>query len=74
MFTNEFEFDVSITTVLDEDAIYEDVQISISDDDVCIRQWRDDDWVDVIVMSHQQWLECIAAQRCTEGAYYLERT
>ena len=72
MFTNEFEFDVSITTVLDDAAIYEDVQISISDEDVCIRQWRDDDLVDVIIMSHQQWLECITAQRCTEGAYYLE--
>ena len=42
MFTNEFEFDATITTVMDETAEHEDVQLIISEDVVYIRQFNDE--------------------------------
>jgi hypothetical protein len=34
MFTNEFEFDETVTTIMDETAEYEDVHVMITDDQV----------------------------------------
>ena len=41
MFTNEFEFDHTVTTVLDETAGFEDVQLVIDDGGVFIRQYNE---------------------------------
>jgi hypothetical protein len=72
MFTNEFEPDATITTVLDESGEYEDVELVISDDCVIIQQPKgpDDEAYDVIMMSHQQWFEILAALKLPEGAYH----
>ena len=70
MFTNEFQWDASVTTVLDDTGTHEDVELIISDDYVCLRQWRDDEWAELIIVSHRQWAELLAAQRLPEGAYH----
>lgn len=70
MFTNEFELDASVTTVLDDSGAYEDLEMIVSDDYVCLRQWREHDWAEVIIISHKQWLELLAAYSLPEGAYH----
>ncbi len=40
MFTNEFDFDESITTILDETDEHEDIRLIITDDYVFIQQWK----------------------------------
>ena len=42
MFTNEFKFNNSITTVLDDEGSLEDVQLTIGDDMVYIKQYNND--------------------------------
>jgi hypothetical protein len=75
MFTNEFEFDSTITTVVDETCTHEDVQLIIGDEGVFIRQYRPDDHsYDLIVMSDIMFGEMLAALKKGEGLFriYLE--
>lgn len=72
MFTNEFTWDATVTTVLDEQSIHEDVELIVSDDYVCLRQWRDEHWAELIICSHQQWAELLQALSLPEGAYRLK--
>ena len=75
MFTNEFQMEATVTTVLDESGKHDDVELIISDDYVCLRQWDDDDdWADLIMISHQQWLELLTALKMPEGAYHTRIT
>lgn len=69
MFTNEFEFDSTVTTVLDEENSFEDVKLVICDDLVYLEQWNDEFESDLIVISHQQWYEILKAMKLPEGAY-----
>lgn len=70
MFTNEFEYDATVTTILDENDECDDVEITIDDAGVFIRQYNEvTDKYDLIVMSHIQFQEFLLAMRTTEGAY-----
>ena len=70
MFTNEFEFDATVTTVLDETGSFEDVEVVIDDPGVFIRQYNEaKDQYDLIVMTHDMFQELLVAMRTTEGTY-----
>jgi len=75
MFTNEFEFDSTITTVMDELGEHEDVQLIIGDDIVYIRQFNDDKretTYDLIAMSPKMFADMQNALNFTEGLYQLK--
>jgi hypothetical protein len=71
MFTNEFDFDSTITTVMDETGEYEDVQLTIEDDVVYIRQFSDDDLIpaDLITMTPKMFRDLLQAMDLSEGFY-----
>lgn len=70
MFTNEFEFEATVTTVLDETDECEDVQLIIDDFSVTIRQFNEiSETYDLICMSHKQFGEMVEALKHPEGAY-----
>ena len=72
MFTNEFEFDATITTVMDETAEHEDVQLIISEDVVYIRQFNDEKrqtTYDLIAMTPKMFKDMVTALNHTEGVF-----
>jgi len=71
MFTNEFEYDATITTVLDESGIYQDVELIIEDDVVYIRQFskEENQPSDLIEMSPKMFYDMLEALNQTEGFY-----
>lgn len=72
MFTNEFEFDETIITVLDDRGLYEDVQLYLDDNEVYIRQWNErNQSYDLIVMSPKMFFEVMEAMKQPEGAYVI---
>jgi|TARA_R100000951_G_C2587543_1_gene163903 hypothetical protein len=74
MYTVEFESDAAIITTLDQQDLYEDVEVILGDGgDVYIRQYEPDmDAYQLILMSAQQWLDLMAAYKSSEGSYYVE--
>ncbi len=75
MFTNEFEFDETVTTIMDEAAEYEDVHVVITDDQVFIRQWDDDrEKYEIICMSPKMFYELQEAMKSPAGLFYVELT
>jgi hypothetical protein len=73
VFTNEFEFDETIITVLDDNGVYEDVQIYLDENEVYIRQWNERKKShDLIVMSAKMMLEIMEAMKRPEGAYIIK--
>jgi hypothetical protein len=72
MFTNEIEFDETITTILDDCGQYEDVQFFIDDNEVYIRQWNETrGQCELIAMSHKMFEEFLQALKKPEGSYIL---
>ena len=71
MFTNEFEWDHTTTTVLDENGEYTDVELVIDDAGVFLRQFPEDDKrpADLICMSHKMFQDMLQALRLGEGFY-----
>jgi hypothetical protein len=70
MFTNEIEFDETITTILDDCGQYEDVQFFIDDNEVYIRQWNETrGQCELIAMSHRMFEEFLQALKKPEGSY-----
>ena len=70
MFTNEFDHDATITTILDEEGEFDDIQITIDDDRVFIRQFNDHtEKYDIILMTHRMFQEFLVAMKTTEGGY-----
>ena len=73
MFTNEFDFDETVTTILDETAEYEDVHVMITDDQVFIRQWDDDrEKYEIICMSPKMYFELQEAMKHPAGLFMVE--
>ena len=75
MFSNEFEFEGTVTTVLDEEGNYEDIQLIIEDDAVYIKQYNDstfDDVPDLILMSPKMFKDMLEALNHPEGFYKTE--
>ena len=70
MFTNEIEWDETITTVVCDRDRYEDVALFIDENEVYMRQWNEtrDQW-DLIVMSPEMFAEMLTALRKPEGCY-----
>ena len=71
MFTNEFEFEGTITTILDETGKCQDVQLMIDDDGVIIRQFQEDDSkpADLILLTHKMFYDMMEALKHPEGFY-----
>lgn len=70
MFTNEYEFDHTKITVIDDDDEYEDIQIVIEEDLVLIKQYSEDSTnLDLIAMSPKMLAEIVSAYHLPEGAY-----
>ena len=71
MFTNEFEWDHTTTTVLDETGQYMDVELVIDDAGVFLRQFPEDDRkpADLVCMSHKMFKDLIEAMKLPEGFY-----
>jgi hypothetical protein len=73
MFTVEFESDAAVITTLDQNDLYEDVEVIFGDEgEVYMRQFEPEmDSYQMLIMSAQQWLDIMAAYKSGEGAYYL---
>lgn len=72
MFTNEFEFNGTVTTILDEDGSIEDVQMVIEDDMVYIKQYNDsmfDDVPDLVLLTPKMFKDMLEAMNYPEGFY-----
>lgn len=70
MFTNEFDFDESVTTVMDENGQLEDIKIYITEDSVFITQWDErEQQNDIITMTTQMFSELQIALNQTEGLF-----
>lgn len=70
MWTNEIDFDESVTTVMDDKGQYEDVHLFIDDTGVYIRQYSEElEKYDLISMSSKMFHEMIAALEYPEGVY-----
>jgi hypothetical protein len=75
MFTNEFDFDETVTTVMDESAEYEDVHVLISDDQVFIRQWDDNrERYEIVCMSPKMFFEIQEAMKYPAGLFQVKLT
>lgn len=73
MFTNEFEWDETVTTVLDDEGKHEDVQLFIDDNEVYIRQWNEREHrYELICMGPKMFQELLEALKHTEGAYIMD--
>lgn len=70
MFTNEFDFEETVTTVLDETASYADVELVIADEGVYIRQFsKQDGTADLIMLSHKMFKDMLEALNHSEGFF-----
>ena len=72
MFTNEFEFNGTVTTILDEEGSIEDVQMVIEDDMVYIKQYNDsmfDDVPDLVLLTPKMFRDMLEAMNYPEGFY-----
>lgn len=76
MFTNEFEPDHTLTTVMDETGQYPDVQLVIADDGVYIRQVpeEDDKPADLILLTHKMFKDMMEAMNQPAGFYQTRYT
>ena len=74
MYTVEFESDASVITTLDQNDMYEDVEVILGDaGDLYIRHYEPDmDSYQLILMSAQQWIDLMAAYKSSEGSFYVE--
>jgi len=73
MITNEMEYDETIITVMDDDGLYEDVQVFLDDNEVYIRQYNEvDDKHDLVVMSCEMYLQMLSAMKLPEGMFKFE--
>jgi hypothetical protein len=73
MFTVEYLFDTTEVVTIDERDGYDDVEITITEDDVFFKQYNlDTDTFDIIYMSYQQLLDIVASVSRPEGAYRIK--
>lgn len=71
MWTNEVDWDESVTTVMDDQAKYEDVQLFIDENEVYIRQFNEKlDRYELIMMSPKMFKEMVTAIDYPEGMFH----
>ena len=70
MFTNEIDWDETVTTVMDETGREEDVVLFVGDTGVYIRQWNErNNNHDLISMNHKMFTELLQAVKHEEGFF-----
>lgn len=74
MFTNEFDFDKTITTILDESGELPDVQLTILDDLVTIKQVGEDEAIDLVLLTPKMFKDLLEAMSLPEGFYKTKYT
>ena len=73
MFSNEFEFDCTTITVLDDYGNYEDVKVELFDDIVSIKQWDENiDAYQTIYISPEMYRDLMMAMNQGEGVYWVK--
>lgn len=73
MFSNEFEFDCTTITVLDDYGNYEDVKVELFDDIVSIKQWvEESEGYQTIYMSPEMYRDLMMAMNQSEGVYWVK--
>jgi hypothetical protein len=74
MFTNEFKFDKTVTTLLDETGRHSDVIVTIEEDGYVFIEQEDEDGSvnNLIAMPPHMFKEMIEALNAPEGAFRLE--
>lgn len=74
MFSNEFDHDEIMVTVLDDYGNYEDVKLGIYDDMVIIRQWDDlTNCYSEIAMSPEMFRDLLLSMNQSEGVFYFQK-
>jgi hypothetical protein len=75
MFTVEFEPDTSKIVSMDEEGIFDDVEVFIGDDSaVYIRQYDFDMGAyEMVLLSYRQFIQIYAALQSPEGTFILEK-
>lgn len=74
MFSNEFDHDEIMITVMDDAGFYEDIKVGIYDDIVVIRQW--DDFTDMyseIAMSPEMFRDLLLSINQPEGLFSFQK-
>lgn len=71
MFTNEINFDETVTTIMDETGEYEDVRVFIGEEVVQIRQFPHDENIpaDIITLTPKMFRDLLEAMDQPEGFY-----
>ena len=73
MITNEMEYDETIITVMDDEGLYEDIQVFLDDNEVYIRQYNEITVKhDLVVMSCEMYLQMLGAMKLPEGMFKFE--
>ncbi|MCW4254933.1 MAG: hypothetical protein N0C84_00545 [Candidatus Thiodiazotropha taylori] len=73
MWTNEFEFDITTITVIDDDATHEDVIIDLSDEHVDIKQYNEHTGkYDLVTMTPKMMMELLEAFQHPEGMFQMD--
>jgi|TARA_R110000782_G_C14713634_1_gene403417 hypothetical protein len=73
MWTNEFDFDETVTTIMDDHDVHDDLHIFIDDNEVFLRQWCETlQRYELINISHRMWYEVQKAMKTTEGIFRIE--
>ena len=75
MFTNEFDAEETVSTILDEAGDYADVELVIADEGVYIRQFsKQDGTADLIMLSHKMFKDMLEALNHPEGFFITKYT
>jgi hypothetical protein len=70
MFTNEHEFDKTVTTILDEEDFVTDIIITYTDDFVILRQYCDfTNQEQEIIITSKMFSELMMSFHCEEGFF-----
>jgi hypothetical protein len=73
MFTNEFEWDETIITVMDETGDLEDIHIIMDDDGIYIRQFNEElQSYELITFNHDMFRDFNLALDSGEGTFKVE--
>ena len=71
MFTNEMEWNHTVTTIMDETGQYTDVELIIDDAGVFLRQFPENDGkpADLVCMTHKMFYDMMEALKQGEGFF-----
>lgn len=70
MFSNEHDFDCSITTIMDEEGQLEDVKIFMYEDMIVLEQWIDDiEDSQTLLLTPEMYRELLDSVNYSEGLF-----